>query len=136
VIYGDAVGYMGMRIRTSASSASSTFNTTIRYAGINFRYSQINDAPVVTNALFNNQENIVVPAGFSSEYIYVTADVYDAQGCSTILTPTGCAYRSGSSYSSCLESRNNENEVLSCEVLNCSGAGDNTANISCIVNNY
>ena len=133
-----------MRFRTSIS----TMTSGSAYAVYDFiamapRYSQINDAPVISNLLFNNQEDIIATSGFNSvtEYVYVTADVYDAQGCNTILTPTGCAFRSGSPYGSCagfmLGLNYNASEALSCDILNCSGAGDTTATISCPVSaNY
>jgi hypothetical protein len=122
-----------MRIRTSSSTASSQVSAQIDYFGMSIRYVQINDAPVVTNVLFNNQNNITV-SGFGTSpdnIVYVTADVSDAQGCNTITTPTACAYRSGASDPLACSGSTNEMENLTCTVSDCSGSGDTTATVSC-----
>ncbi|MFA5229917.1 MAG: hypothetical protein WC422_00340 [Candidatus Paceibacterota bacterium] len=124
-----------MRIRTNVSNSSVASTAEMDFAGVSFRYIQANSAPIISNPLFNNQQNIVV-SGYGTtpaNIVYVTADVTDADGCSTLSTPTGCAFRSGSSYSDCVESHTNENETLSCSLSNCSGGSDTTATISCAV---
>ena len=128
-------GELGMRFRTSTSSASSTVSVNYYFSGMSIRYSQVNNAPTLSNALFNDQEDITVGSYFGAPTAYyVLADIYDEQGCETIQTITGCAYRSGSNDKTCaLAGQGKASASLSCSVTNCSGTGDKTATASCIL---
>lgn len=122
-----------MRFRTSASSQSSQTSVSYSFSGMSFRYSQINNAPVLSNALFNDQEDMTVASPFSvaPEY-YVVASIYDEQGCLTIQSVSGCAYRTGSTDKTCYDPDNKSNTSLICSVTNCSGSEDKTATASCV----
>lgn len=103
---------------------------------MSFRYSQINDAPVLSNLLFNNQNNITVsPYQSIADSVYITADISDAQGCLSLVNPNSvCTYRSGSSDTNCYNSDNvNSKWAGDCAISNCSGAGDTTATLSCSI---
>lgn len=80
-----------------------------------------NQAPEVDNVQLNSQSNINLNEG-TTESVSATADVYDAQGCSTITGVVAKIYRSGvSGAKDCTPDNNNCYSVASCTETSCSG---------------
>lgn len=124
-----------MRFRNSTSGVTSDTEEKvyIYFVGMAMRYSQINDAPILSNVLLNNQSNIT-----AMDTVYATASVSDTQGCLSLKTssPTyACVYRSGVANSNCasLEDAGSGTQI-SCTINDCSGEGDTTATVSCAFN--
>ncbi len=128
---------MGMRFRTSVSTATSQVNTSYGFVSMGIRYSQVNNQPIVSNVSLNGQNDIALDGIYGQQTkVFATADVYDEDGCNTI-SASGVMYRSGISEGYGCEGNSTNcihavyNSSPGCEILNCSGVGDKTATISC-----
>lgn len=126
-------GQLGMRFRTSNSSVSTQTTLAYMFSGLSVRYSQINDAPILVNALLNDQEDITVNSLFSQVPLYydVTADLFDEQGCQTIHSVSACIYRTGAIDKTCYATDTHSNLSASCLLSGCSGSEDKTASVTC-----